>query len=242
MSDWCPSGYVPFADLPETIERCSSRWETAVFRGARQYAMTLKGSTEERRKNPLLLTLGPLLTDGRLRAAALLNDSGRLVEVPPAVWRRLPYRAPYADIGPHPQSMFEAALGGAGIDVPFDGWSSMRGRPVLALHALAAALGAAKPPPAPAIQPESGEQEPPSRTVVAAPAAARWGRPPQHDWDAIWIEVALFMADNGSDTQDRERLQTQMAKWTAERWKTPPDPATIRAKLKALYDAASKRA
>jgi hypothetical protein len=102
------------------------------------------------------------------------------------------------------------------------------------------AAGRLRPPPA---KSNTSEAEGRGPDVSTRPATAgSGGRTPRHDWDAFWIEVALFMADNGRDVQDRERLQAQMVKWTAEQWESPPDPATIRAKLKALYEAASKRA
>jgi len=78
-------------------------------------------------------------------------------------------------------------------------------------------------------------------TKMAVPSA-RAGRPARHDWDAFWIEVAIFTALNGSDQADRERLQKEMVEWTSTNWPDPPDPATIRGKLKKLFDAASKRA
>lgn len=188
--------------------------------------------------------LGPLLAEGALRAAACLNDSGRLVDVPPEVWRKSPRLSnPYMHMGPVPESMLEAALDGAVVEVPFDGWSALPGRPVLSLRALATALGAEKPPPPPAILPvATGEKPLPSPAVTAPMLARGGGRNPRHDWDEFWIEVAIFMAHNGQDKQDRPRLQKQMEEWTAHNWVEPPDPATIRRRLQKLYGVARNRA
>jgi hypothetical protein len=63
------------------------------------------------------------------------------------------------------------------------------------------------------------------------------GRPPKHDWDAFWIEVAHYAAANDLEPQHRQELQRYMEDWTASKWPSPPEPATIRARLAKLYKA-----
>jgi hypothetical protein len=65
------------------------------------------------------------------------------------------------------------------------------------------------------------------------------GSPPKHDWEAFWIQVAIWAARNDLVKEDRPRLQKHMTDWTATQWPTPPDPATIRKKLSALFNAAA---
>jgi hypothetical protein len=67
------------------------------------------------------------------------------------------------------------------------------------------------------------------------------GRPPRHNWDSFWIEVAIYAAANDLDEMHRSELQTLMVKWAAEHSVDPPDDATIRNKLATLYAAARKR-
>jgi hypothetical protein len=78
--------------------------------------------------------------------------------------------------------------------------------------------------------PDVARDSPPER-------GTRGGRPPKHDWDAFWIEIVLFAADNNLEPEDRLKLQKRMEEWTAERWSDPPDTTTIRKRLKRLFDA-----
>ena len=67
------------------------------------------------------------------------------------------------------------------------------------------------------------------------------GRPPKHNWDAFWIEVAIYADANDLNEKHRPELQTQLVKWAAEHWVDPPDDATIRKKLATLYNTARNR-
>jgi hypothetical protein len=64
----------------------------------------------------------------------------------------------------------------------------------------------------------------------------RGGRPPQHDWEGFWIQVAMYAAANDLEPNDRVNLQRHMQEWTAQHWPQAPDPATIRIHLKRLFD------
>jgi hypothetical protein len=68
------------------------------------------------------------------------------------------------------------------------------------------------------------------------PPRSRGGRPPQHDWDEFWIEVVSYAAEKGLFREDRLELQQHMQEWTAQHWEQPPDPATIRVRLRRLFD------
>jgi hypothetical protein len=71
---------------------------------------------------------------------------------------------------------------------------------------------------------------------IAEPLRFRGGRPVRHDWDEFWIEVVSYAAEKGLFPEDRLQLQQHMQEWTAQRWEEPPDPATIRARLRRLFD------
>ena len=66
--------------------------------------------------------------------------------------------------------------------------------------------------------------------------SSRRGAPPRHDWEAFWREVARYVDKNGMEPERRTEVQQSMAKWVAEHWASVPDDATIRARLKLLYD------
>ena len=62
------------------------------------------------------------------------------------------------------------------------------------------------------------------------------GASTKHDWDAFWIEIALHASKSDLFAVSRTELQQHMVQWTAENMRDPaPDPATIRQKLKVLY-------
>ncbi len=65
---------------------------------------------------------------------------------------------------------------------------------------------------------------------------SRGGVAPKHDWDGFWIEVAHYAAKNDLNPEHRRDLQRHMQAWTAEHWLEPPDPATIRSRMKRLFD------
>jgi len=67
------------------------------------------------------------------------------------------------------------------------------------------------------------------------------GAPVKYDWDAFWIEVALWTAEWNLEEQDRTRLQKHMEGWTAETMSPAPDASTIRGKLAKLYAAGRAR-
>lgn len=67
------------------------------------------------------------------------------------------------------------------------------------------------------------------------------GRPKRHDWDAFWIEVAWYAAENDLDVGHRQELQQHMVNWTAQEWQDPPDPATIRSRLAQLFKVEGAR-
>jgi hypothetical protein len=72
-------------------------------------------------------------------------------------------------------------------------------------------------------------------------SAPQGGRPPKYDWDAFWIEIAIYAALNNLEEGHRSELQTHMMKWAAEHWADPPEDATIRGRLRKLYEAARGR-
>lgn len=70
----------------------------------------------------------------------------------------------------------------------------------------------------------------------------RGGAPARHDWDAFWIEVAIWCEPNGFGPGERTRLQAHMTEWAAINATNPDNPlnpSTIRKKLKALFTRAN---
>jgi hypothetical protein len=68
------------------------------------------------------------------------------------------------------------------------------------------------------------------------PARPTGGKLPKHDWDAFWIEVGLYASENDLlFGVERTKVQRHMVQWSAEHMSDPPpDPATVRAKIKKL--------
>jgi hypothetical protein len=76
----------------------------------------------------------------------------------------------------------------------------------------------------------------PSKSVGRAVRRHVGGRPPKYDWEGFWVEVAWYAAANDLERENRTELQRHMRDWTDKRWDDPPDDATIRARLRRLYD------
>lgn len=81
---------------------------------------------------------------------------------------------------------------------------------------------------------------PPTASATSVPLRPSGGRPPKHDWEGFWVEVALYAAANDLHPDHRTELQQHMQTWTAERWSEPADPATIRKRLRRLYEVAGR--
>jgi len=87
-------------------------------------------------------------------------------------------------------------------------------------------------------QGELGEKatEPDQAILEKSTSATRTGRPPKHDWDAFWIEVAHFAAKNDLMPEDRAELQQHMERWAVGAAPNDPmDSTTIRRKLQSLF-------
>ena len=63
------------------------------------------------------------------------------------------------------------------------------------------------------------------------------GRPAKYDWEAFWIEVALYADLNDLKPEYRSELQSHMRDWCDKTWVSAPDDATIRARLQRLFGA-----
>jgi hypothetical protein len=73
-------------------------------------------------------------------------------------------------------------------------------------------------------------------TVDTESAYSSAGRPVQHDWDAFWVEVAFYTAANDLNIEDRPSLQTHMVTWSRKNMKIVPNKATIRSKIRLLFE------
>jgi hypothetical protein len=72
------------------------------------------------------------------------------------------------------------------------------------------------------------------------PAKTPGGRPVKHDWDAFWIEVALYAAKEDLQHQYRADLARHMKEWFGRQSPDPPDETTIEKKLKRLWDRVTR--
>jgi hypothetical protein len=76
---------------------------------------------------------------------------------------------------------------------------------------------------------------------VQPPVRTTGGKPTKHDWDAFWIELALYASANDLFDVERTEVQRHMEQWSAEHMSDPtPNPATVRAKIKKLYDEVAR--
>jgi hypothetical protein len=70
------------------------------------------------------------------------------------------------------------------------------------------------------------------------------GRLPSPHLDKFWIEVAIWVDQNGFDKVDKLTLQKKMEEWATQTSEDPDKPIysdeTIRDKLRALYDRAAR--
>jgi hypothetical protein len=67
------------------------------------------------------------------------------------------------------------------------------------------------------------------------------GRPARHNWDSFWIEIAWYAAKHDLEAvDDRQKLQRHMVEWTSENWESAPDEATIRSKIRELFQARNR--
>lgn len=76
---------------------------------------------------------------------------------------------------------------------------------------------------------------------MADPLRATGGALPRFNLDAFWIEVSIQTAAWNLEERDRPRLQKAMEEWTADNFRDPPDPSTIRKKLALLYKPCQRR-
>lgn len=92
-----------------------------------------------------------------------------------------------------------------------------------------------------AVWPPTNKIEDPPKTQTANPSPVRdrsgGGRSAKHDWELFWIEVALYAALNDLAPEHRSELQRHMQDWCARAWVEAPNEATIRSRLKRLFDA-----
>lgn len=188
-------------------------------------------------EGPEFLTeiLGQPLAQGKLPAVGVSLVNGTLLRIPPAAWRRLHRNREGSSR--HFTYPVEAALTGQEVWIG-DEPSDQPCYAAVALSDLARCLDAKRIPPEPRERPANGPMGSAPNAVpveAAAPPRGLGGRPTSHDWDAFWIEVAHFVAENGLAPDNRAALQQHLYKWTAQSWKQPPDESTIRKRLQRLY-------
>lgn len=238
MLDNCPKGFFPMAYLESALthawaDGARPEWLVQADPPLSQDGGIVNGEALQR---ALLSYLGPLLASGKMRAAGIDQNSGEIVWVPPETWRILPN---YSMSGSRPKTVLQSALEGAEIGMvgrrrlclpllTAPDFLSISGLPDTPTQASVEPLDITHPPASPRPPPIA---EPPRRNPG--------GRQSRHDWDAFWIEVAWYAAQNDLEEKHRAELQQYMEDWTARTSPDPPDAATIRKKLAALYARAT---
>ena len=132
------------------------------------------------------------------------------------------------------QASIDWALGKIGrLDQSFDGlrpaWIELRWSDV-------EAWADTQPTPATiAVELESDASDPP-------PVKSKGGRPPTHDWQRFWFEVALWAGPNGLDDEsDRQRLRNHMREVTAEWELKAVSSSEVGKKLGLLFKEVDKQ-
>jgi hypothetical protein len=69
--------------------------------------------------------------------------------------------------------------------------------------------------------------------ALKAPPKNVGGRPTQHDWDAVWIEI-VRLANTPDGLPERNKLQNHLAEFVSA-WAKVPDDRALREKLARLY-------
>ena len=236
---WCPPGYIPVSEIARTVRQ----W----FLEGRRFGYELRDLKTLGPENirgdddfPNPVVMGPEFISGRLRAAAVVVTSGQLIEIKPSEWRR---QVPFA---PRQIATVSAACLGQMIWVRI-GSGDKQCWAIVAEHDLAMRLGHTDAPPLPAEMPAEWLESDASPNLAPAAEASdiscetafqtKRGRPPSHDWEEFWIQVAIYAARDDLKLEHRRELQTHMMKWTAEHWQNAPDQATVRSRLARLFKA-----
>jgi len=236
LADWCPVGFVPVSEVVELLRTQWNAWSSQPTFPYLDFPADFWSSPSPDRgalQVSLAAVIGPMLAAGPLRASGICIETGDWYWLPPSTWR-LPWRSsPSRRVG----SAIEAAFQGWEIPVPPPAVGAPLCIAVIAERDFADALGIRSDlPEPPDVTPRvlEGMPVPKLHPLVAMPNAG--GRPPKHDWEAFWIQVAHYSAINDLHPDQRPELQNHMESWTAEEWLEPPDPATIRNKLARLYN------
>lgn len=237
----CPDGFLPMAGLVAFLQHA---WAD----GARPEWLVKTGLPVEYdgrlESGPMLQAailsfLGPLLVSGKLRTAGIDQERGQIVWIPMETWRVM---VNATRGGSQRSSVLQMAL--TGEEVGTLGMIGPRRRclPLLRLSDMCGIAGVTETPMPMSVEPLDITEPPatPKPTPMAEePRRNPGGRQAKYDWDSFWIEVAWYAAENDLDGEHRTELQQRMEQWTGQKWRDPPDGATIRRKLAALYARAT---
>ncbi len=231
------------------------------------FQMERKWKADAAARSFIQATLGKALASERTQAVGIKMYNGELTFLKGAAWRVL---ASHGPAGRRALPAISAAFEGSSISVVEPG-VARRGQyfPMLGLRALAELFEALNLPEPPKIVPEADELDinPAPKNGFAALAVApldalhskpnsgnaerqadapqvgrsRGGRPPTHEWDTFWVEVALWTAENDVDEPAKQRpeLRRHMLQWVAS-WEPAPDASTVDKKLSMLWERAAR--
>ena len=83
-------------------------------------------------------------------------------------------------------------------------------------------------------QPVSHEEvEPPKQSAIKEEAAKEGGRPPEYDWDAMYIEIVRY-ADMEGLPKVQAKLIDHLLSWFGE---NPPSESNVKPKVSKIYNA-----
>ena len=211
--------------------------------------------------------LGYRLASQKSQSVGISDRSGDLDWIPAAAWR---VTAPVSEnsFGPVIDAAFQGhrLMISAAEGRPHGNYS-----PLLSLRELAVAFAAQNLPPEPDLQPvdahlsekpshvnpkrstdheaamildQPGNAPKPEGAPIVTQVASwksRGGRPPVHDWEAFWIEVACRADLDGLELENRPELRKHLLDWWHCRSDHPPEASTVDKKLAALYRSKASR-
>jgi len=233
-------------------------------------AFTVLGRWEKNHlaRRQVCVHLGHCLASEKVHSVGVSMTSGKLYWIPAAAWRLVSYNGPNRSAVPVIEAVFNGdrihVRGKFGGTISYYPLLSSRELAIafdaVNLPAEPALRPDGESPRATTFRPlEASSIDAPSRNptigqvILPQPDSTsqgkqelvkpqnRGGRPPAHDWEAFWIEVACWAAENDLQADDRPELRKHMLAWFAERSSTPPDASTVDRKLSALYAEVTRK-
>jgi len=234
-----PYGFIAISDLRVAIHTLLRQKEVPPWLTGRGAGLTRDGdlADPEAFTHKIMLRVGRMLASGDLRAAGQDQKTGEVVWITPETWGISPFPSlpNKTNVALAMGSEFVRIVGGDRQNrlclpmLTFDAFNQLVGRLVEKVPLSVEPVELQ--PPVPTIVPEAAASSPAPEPLRSSSG----GRQPRHDWDAFWIEVAWYTGQHDLELDHRPDLQRHMEEWATKTWLDPPDPGTIRKKIKALF-------